>query len=69
MNRPTLLLALGAVALGCAAGCSSLTKPDEIHVLADEPPSVQAPAAAGQASPQPGMPQPGAPQQAARSGG
>ena len=62
MNRPTLLLALGAATLVCAAGCSSLTKPDEIHVLADEPPSTQAPAAVGQARPQPGTPQPGAPQ-------
>jgi hypothetical protein len=68
MNRPTLLLALGAVALACAAGCSSLTKPDEIHVLANGPPSVQAPAAAAEARPQPGAPQPGA-AQAARSGG
>jgi hypothetical protein len=62
MLRNALLLSLGGVALLFGAGCSSLTKPDEIRIVDDTPVSVQPQRAPREASPS-------SPRPAARPGG
>jgi len=56
IRNALLLLVMGGGALLFGAGCSSLTKPDEIRIINDTPVSVLPQRAPGEANPSPPRP-------------